>query len=295
MPGITVEALEDVLRRHDAVPGGPGLLKQNLGTRVTSVPLGPSIGSHASDEAWPTGEGMVVGKGDSRSEGVVSGEVVVKEVPVRLLRRLSALLGRMSRFCAEFEKVAALERLGVRSPRPIACSLRSRGRTELLISEHLEGIPLRDLLWLGERVLSRPEDLAALLVPLGRWIRRLHDHGIWQRDMKPSNILLESRAGGLLRVEDEDFVVVDITAIRFTGEPLDRERRVRNLSQLLDLTHTLDSVARPLLLRGYAGGSADAAADWLEDVDCAIEARRSYREKRCGYRFVDEEHAASRS
>ena len=142
------------------------------------------------------------------------------------------------------------------------------------------------------------DELCRLLASVGAWLRHVHDLGVWQRDMKPSNVLLKQSTA--LRQADPEgagydsgtFFLVDVTAVRFWGRPLDAHRRARNLCQILDLPAELDEVARTPFLRAYiADGNGEADLDpWLRRVAVAIEARRDSRQDRCGFRFVDDEH-----
>jgi tRNA A-37 threonylcarbamoyl transferase component Bud32 len=259
--GLTAESLRRILDAHRENRDPSRCLKRNLGTVVTRVPC----------------EGF-------------SHELVVKEVPVRPLRRLLYLLGGSSPFRKEFESVRRLQATGVRVPRAIACTIRPRGASEFLVTELIEGcVPLRDLLWLGERVIRDRDELAALFTRVGAWLRSIHDLGVWQRDMKPSNVLVRGAGpdwGGA------DLILIDLTAVRVLGGPIDETRRVRNLAQLLDLTADLDGPPREPLLRSYLGGESPAGEveRLARLVDSAIESRRDYRERQCGFRHVDGEH-----
>lgn len=264
VPALDAAALSRILAAHRENRDPARILKWNLGTVVTRVRLEACV--------LPAASG-------------VPAEVVVKEVPVRAPRRLFHALGGASTFRKEFDAASRLERLSIHSPRPMACTYRpgpgAARHREFLISEMIQGsVPLHDLLWLGGSVLTDTAELRALLERVGAWLRHVHDQGVWQRDMKPSNVLLRGK----------DFFLVDITVLKFLPRPLDDDRRVRNLAQLLDLTRAHDAVAREPLLRAYSRGRAEDIARWASKVDAAIEARRDYREKQCGFRYVDEEH-----
>jgi tRNA A-37 threonylcarbamoyl transferase component Bud32 len=264
VPSLDAAAVSKILEAHRETRDPARILKRNLGTIVSRVRL----------------EG-----GALPAAGGVPAELVVKEVPVRGPRRLFYALGGASAFRKEFDAASRLERLSIHSPRPVACTYRpgpgAARHSEFLISEMVQGsVPLHDLLWLGGSVLTDPDELRALLERVGTWLRHVHDQGVWQRDMKPSNVLLRG----------EDFFLVDITALKVLPRPLDDLRRVRNLAQLLDLTRAHDSVARQPLLTAYSRAGAVDIARWASKVDAAIEERRDYRERQCGFRYVDEEH-----
>ncbi len=268
--GVSAEALAGILRAHRENRDPARSLKRNLGTVVTRVTLERGTGAEAS--------GIPV-------------DLVVKEVPVRLLRRWFYRLGGSSPFHREFEMVRRLGELGVRVPCAVACSVRPSGNRAFLITELITGaVPLRDLLWLGDRVLRDREELGTLFSNVGVWLRSVHDLGVWQRDMKPSNVLVRG-----LGSRDPELFLVDLTAVRILGRPVGKTRRIRNLAQLLDLTSDLDGPPRLPLLRAYIGPDTPAIDRWSRLVSEAIEARRDYRERQCGCRYVDEEHARNAS
>ena len=264
LEGLGPEWVAAALQAHRENTDASRTLKSNLGTLVTQI--------STSDLPVP------------RLTGVPS-QIVVKEVPRKSgIFGLARWLRLRSQFCRDFTVSRRLARLGVRSPRALASTFKSRGATEFLLSELVNGaIPLRDLLWLGEKVVRDPRGRTRLFESIGVWLRNLHEKGVWQRDMKPSNVL----------VKGDELVLVDITAVRLFRRPLRQERRQRNIAQLLDLSPDWDGEARLPLLRAYLGASLKSESTtkrWAAQVDQLIEARRDYRQSRCGFRFVDEEH-----
>lgn len=262
-PGVDAAWVAAALAVHRSTLDPERVLKKNLGTLVTRVDarLLPAPGPG------------------------VTGDIVVKEAPRRRARPwFLGFLRRSSSFARDFQVADRLRQVGVATPRIVACSLEPAGTTELAISEHAAGaVPLRDLLWLGDRVLAEEAARHALLVRVGEWLRRIHDGGVWQRDMKPSNVLLRG----------DTLLLVDISAVRLRKHGLDLERRTRNLAQLLDLPPEVERSARSSLLQYYLAAGGDSPAkfsEWDTRVASAIEARRAARERRSGFRFVDEEH-----
>jgi tRNA A-37 threonylcarbamoyl transferase component Bud32 len=194
-------------------------------------------------------------------------------------------LGAPSPFAGDFEKVRRLEALGLQAPRPLAASLRSLGRTEFLVTEFLQGsICLKDLLWCGSSRIEDPRELAEVFSELGAWLRRVHDCGVWHRDLKTGNIMVRCGASGL-----RELVLVDLVAVRFFRRPLGDHRTSRNLGQVLDLPARFDSLARRPLFEAYAG-SLPASGDLERRVDRVVQERRRYRKRKCGFAYVDEEH-----
>ncbi|MBI4600633.1 MAG: hypothetical protein HY721_01605 [Planctomycetes bacterium] len=271
--GLDAAALARIVEAHRANRDPSMTLKRNLGTLVTRVRA--------------AGAGLEPG-------GAIPPELVVKEAPVPWRRRLYYRVGGVSPFARELEASRRLRERGVGAARVLASSLRPRGGTEVLVSERIDRcVPLRDLLWLGDPVVREPAALRALLSRAGAWLRGLHDAGVWQRDMKPSNVLVREGPRGF---EDAELFLVDVAAVRLFLRPLGEARRVRNFAQLLDLTVDLDGEPRRMLLEAYAGpGSGDMERlERLERlVGASIEARRDHRERQCGFRHVDEEHRHS--
>ena len=69
--------------------------------------------------------------------------------------------------------------------------------TAYLVMEHVDGLPLADLLK-GREGSGRPlneEELLSLVIPLLKTLSRLHAAGVLHRDVKPSNILVRRRDG----------------------------------------------------------------------------------------------------
>jgi tRNA A-37 threonylcarbamoyl transferase component Bud32 len=263
-PPLDALVLSDVLRRHrEAAPSS--VLKRNRGTVVTRVRIA---------ETGPT---------------LVSGlDVVVKEVRLPWRWRLLRVAGWTSPFATDFETARRLEELGIHPARPLAASLSPRGGREFLVTETVtNAASLRDLLWLGPGAVSEPSERSALLLAVGAWLRAIHDRGVWQRDMKPNNILIRREEGA------PAIFLIDVTGARFHSSPLEEERRVRNLAQLLDLPLALDGEAPGPLLSGYLGGGEIAA--WGEKVATAVGGRRDSRKRRTGSAYVDEEYRLGRA
>jgi len=266
--GLRSELIARLIQTHRETRDPERILKRNRGTLVTRVRV--DLAAHDREHAAWT-------------------EVVVKEVPIPWRRRFHYRLGGRSPFVRELEVCHRLASMGLETARPLACSLRPAGRTEILIAEHLAGcVPLRDLLWLGDGVIREPQELRALLARVGGWLRKVHDAGVWQRDMKPSNILVRRGRAGF---DSAALFLIDVTAVRLYPGGLDRGRRVRNLTQLLDLTPDLDGEPRQILVEAYLGAAAPPELErWTREVAAGIEARRDARQRRSGYRLVDEEH-----
>ena len=265
LPGVTGPTLERVLVTHREHRGSERCLKWKYGTVITRV---------AVDEL-PEFGGLTA-----------SGDVVVKEVPLPLRRVLACRFGARSRFARDMTIATRLAGCGVRTPSVIAHSLRPRGNAEYQVTAFLPGRTLRQALWLGDDVIVDATERTALLRACGAWVGTLHEAGIWQRDMKPENFIVESTERAF------EPWLLDITGLRFFTGRLDVERCTRNLAQLLDLPAHLDAVAPASFLQGYLGtATRDRDRDrWESRIRQALEGRRQRREKRNGFRYVDDEH-----
>jgi tRNA A-37 threonylcarbamoyl transferase component Bud32 len=219
-------------------------------------------------------------------------EVVVKEVPLPWRRRAFHRLGGRSRFRHDFERGRRLETLGVLSPRVLACSLRPCGGSECEISEFVRGgETLREVLWLGGGSLAGAERRRRLLEDVGRWLRRLHELGVWQRDLKPHNVVVRFPAGraeaGCAEAGRTEIFLLDTTAVRFLGRPLAIGRRTRNLAQVLDVPASLDEEVPPPVLDAYLEGEPALRSEWKSRVARAVERRRRRRQRVDGFRYID--------
>ena len=257
--GFSKELLASALSAHAQNQQGDRLLKLRFGTVVTRTSI-------AHDKAAVATFG--------------ASEVAVKEVAVPTRRRIAYALGCRSRFHRDFNKKRELTRLGVLTPPILVCSWRAVAGKEYEITEFIEGKTVRQLLWYGETPLSDATDRIDLLTRVGAWVRKLHDQGVWQRDMKAHNVFVGD-------APPQELYLLDITAVKFFGEPLAEERRVRNLGQLLDVPAHLDAAVAAPLLAGYFGGEPGAHA-WHDPIRRVVESRRQHRLRTDGFRYVDE-------
>lgn len=117
----------------------------------------------------------------------------------------------------------SIARRGFRAAKPLA-AWSEPGNGSFLLLEDLSTLPrLQDALTKGTR--SEQRDL---LVGLALLVRQMHQSGIWYRDLKPSNILVDQAAEGVDR-----FVLLDHDRNRF----LRREIRHRKAAQDLAAIH----------------------------------------------------------
>jgi tRNA A-37 threonylcarbamoyl transferase component Bud32 len=178
-----------------------------------------------------------------------SWDVVVKQFRHQTARqRLRRRLGG-SKAWRSWRAALALERAGIPTPAPVLwVESASPGGASFFVSRKLEGF-FETRQFLRARNASReaeefPEvDVTSFFDRLGRQLRRMHDAGIWHRDVSIGNLLV--RTGG----EGPDFFIIDLNRTRL-GRRLGAVRRSRDLCRL----RLLRSEDRDRLLRAYWGG-----------------------------------------
>jgi len=142
-----------------------------------------------------------------------------------------------------------LQELGISAPEALA--LVERGRTRYVVMRFVhDGVPLDRLL--GERFAGDPSrrslvEKRRLLRALGRWLRQIHDAGIYHGDWSAKNILVAEREGSW------EFLLVDLESIA-PERRLSRRRRVKNLGQVCDVPGGLTAIDRMRCLIAYADG-----------------------------------------
>jgi len=116
----------------------------------------------------------------------------------------------------------SIARRGFRAAKPLA-AWSEAGNGAFILLENLSELPrLQDAL--GQR--TRREQ-RALLVELALLVRRMHRSGLWYRDLKPSNILVDQAADGADR-----FVLLDHDRNRFSRTEISRRKAAQDLAAI---------------------------------------------------------------
>jgi len=166
-----------------------------------------------------------------------------------LARRLRWLpLVRPGKGWRECRQLKRLRDLGVNCPRPVICG---EGRVgggpwlHLLVTEAIAHARL-----LSEQALDAdlgPAGRRRLAWEFGRWLRQLHDAGIYHDDFHGGNVLVSRRGEGF------GFALVDVDRTR-VSKRLSRRRAEEMLAAAeAFVQHAVPASVRLLVLKGYLG------------------------------------------
>lgn len=209
------------------------------------------------------------------------GALVVKTVELEPRRRWWYRIGGRAPGRRAFRVVAALRARGVEAPAVCVAALRPR-RSDLLVTRFVPAPTLGEALWLAPTALSDSAQRVRVWTALGRWVRHLHEAGIWQRDLKSANVLVLAPASPAPR-----FVLLDTVDVRLLNRPLPAHRCQRNLAQVLDVPLVVEPEAWPAFAAGYALEPA-RWAHWEPVVRGLFEARCARRLRIDGHLRLDE-------
>jgi len=158
----------------------------------------------------------------------------------RLQTRFRVMLG-LSKGRRAYHNGVRLGQAGVSCPRMLGYAERRPFGPALIVTELAEDAMRFDL-WALEHGVPR-----ATVIALARFVRDLHDRGIWHTDLSPRNILIRRSdpAGGFLLLDYED--------ARF-GPQVGRHMRLKNLHHLHErVVGYLPLRDRLRFLHAYAG------------------------------------------
>lgn len=136
-----------------------------------------------------------------------------------------------------------------------------------LVTNHMpHRIDLDRLLFLGSRVDGDParlRDKRSLIDTLGRLVRRLHDAGVYHKDLSAKNVLVDRHPTGHWLL-----ILVDLDSVSLPPWGVDRRRRRKNLAQLTGLPSTITGRDRLRFYAAYCGGTDEvrAAMDECEEI-----------------------------
>lgn len=108
---------------------------------------------------------------------------------------------------------------GIRTPE--ALGLVEQGRRSLIVTREVVGA--RPLAEVACEVARGPlREKRAFLERLARWVRRIHEEGVWHPDLKANNVLVDASG---------EFYLLDLDRTKFVGY-VSQRRREKNLAQL---------------------------------------------------------------
>ncbi len=212
-----------------------------------------------------------------------SAEVFLKHyLPRSAFERIKYLL-RPSRASAEWRNARTLERIGVRVPAVLAWGERrglSGWRQSFLVTEALPGAPT--LLEWSRRRHPRAE-ARALRRTLARAIARMHENGLFHRDLHGHNVLVDESAGAPVPclLDFHEMLRLPRPVTRFCIDDLARLNGFVEASRWQRIRFARDY----LLERGI---HRSRLRDWVVSVDRATRSLWDYYEgKGRDYRLYD--------
>ena len=182
---------------------------------------------------------------DPREQGclLVAKKPVKHHLHKKLLDRLKPSKARRS-----WSGAAELQRRGLTTANPVAWLEQRSGRDitrNWYVCEHVENAVAANALFGAIKSSSPlPEGIATdtLLHGLAAFIRKMHDRGIFFRDLSGGNILAQLRNGKIR------FKLIDTARIHTFPKGLPRSKRLADLTRA---THKLDTAGRTALLQHY--------------------------------------------
>jgi Lipopolysaccharide kinase (Kdo/WaaP) family/Glycosyl transferase family 2 len=188
------------------------------------------------------------------------GLVWIKRYNVHALRVALVALVEPSPAMAAFENARALAALGIDVPQALAAIDDRCGgwlRRSFFLTADVPGAETADVAW--RRVLTmyapaaRQRARARFATALGAFFARLHDAGVYHRDLKDVNVLVHDAATA------PRFTLLDLERVA-VGRPVSTARRLKNVVQLARTLGPLASrTDRVRWLRAYLGEAADRA------------------------------------
>ncbi len=188
---VPAEWIREAVREHDAIAARGELVKALPTRRISRLQL-PGPGA-----PFP---------------------VYVKEYLYALPKRLANLVvGSPAR--RAWVAAHGLRWRGIRSAEAIA--LVEEGRRSLLVTREVPGARTLTIA-AAEAAHLPPREKRAFLDRLARWVRRIHEEGVWHPDLKANNVLVDASG---------ELYLIDLDRTRFVGwlSPACREK---NLAQL---------------------------------------------------------------
>lgn len=257
----------------EAKPSGRVFLVANAG--LSNADVAAALAGHG--RALATGEGRL--KDERRTavtRVVVGGEALcVKECRQSGLWDWLKTLCRGSRASMAWRAARRLSVAGITTPEPKAVVV--RGSTRLLITQFVEdSVALNHLLagrFSGPLSASELEAKRTMIRELARWLRRVHDEGIYHNDWSAKNILTVEREGRWA------FYLLDLESVTFY-KGLTRRRRAKNLGQLGDVAAGVTATDRMRFLLAYADGDSSLARGRFPRHALATLRRRAQRKAR---------------
>jgi serine/threonine protein kinase len=201
-----------------------------------------------------TGELIYTGRNQLKAYHVDGYDIIVKSFKKpHLFNRLVYTLFRPSKAKRSYEHAFELLRRGIGAPESIAFIEEKKGG--LLNRSYYISIYEKGYAEIRKQMLGQDVD-SDFINQLVKFIAKMHDNGVLQKDLSPGNILWKRNGEAI------DFILVDINRTVYFDHPLSKEMRYRNFDRISDNQEIVN-----LLATEYAKVSSLDEKESLEKIN----------------------------
>ncbi len=166
--------------------------------------------------------------------------------------------------CKDGKNALLLQQIGIVTPKVLAFGEDRRCihlKRDVLITMELSGLqPLPEFIKNTTPGLS-PRQNQNLIEKFSIFVKKLHESGVYHRDINFGNLFIEHHEG------DYRFVLLDLDKVRSYSKPISTAKRIRNLGDLLQMFWLLTRVSHRLyFLNGY-GWQKEKQKHFLKHIE----------------------------